>query len=170
ETAMTYFVTGATGFIGRHLVERLLERDGRIYVLVREGSQARMDELIEQWGAADRITKVLGDLQEPSLGVSDDQLAELRGNVDHFFHLAAMYDMTADDEQNEKLNVEGSRHAAELANAIEPRISHHTSSVAAAGPSKGLFREDIFDEAQKLPSAYHRTKSEPAKLASQARQ
>jgi uncharacterized protein YbjT (DUF2867 family) len=38
---MTYFVTGATGFIGRHLVERLLERDGTIHVLVREGSTDR---------------------------------------------------------------------------------------------------------------------------------
>ena len=35
---MTYFVTGATGFIGRFLVERLLERSGTIYVLVRKGS------------------------------------------------------------------------------------------------------------------------------------
>jgi thioester reductase-like protein len=34
---MSYFVTGATGFIGRHLVERLLEREGDIHVLVREG-------------------------------------------------------------------------------------------------------------------------------------
>jgi nucleoside-diphosphate-sugar epimerase len=36
-----YFVTGATGFIGRHLVERLLEREGTIYVLVREGTRRR---------------------------------------------------------------------------------------------------------------------------------
>ena len=35
----TYFVTGATGFIGRHLVERLLARDGDIHVLVRPGSK-----------------------------------------------------------------------------------------------------------------------------------
>jgi NAD(P)-dependent dehydrogenase (short-subunit alcohol dehydrogenase family) len=162
---MTYFVTGATGFIGRRLVERLLERDGRIYVLVREGSQARMDELIEDWGADDRITKVVGDLREPNLGVSDEQQAELRGNVDHFFHLAAMYDMTADDEQNETLNVQGTRHAVELANAIDASIFHHTSSVAAAGLYKGLFREDMFDEGQKLPSAYHRTKFESEKIA-----
>ena len=48
---MKYFVTGATGFIGRHLVERLLEREGTIYVLVREGSRGRLEELISAWGA-----------------------------------------------------------------------------------------------------------------------
>src|ERR1700704_2611183 len=162
---MTYFVTGATRFIGRYLVERLLDRDGHIYVLVREGSQERMDDLIGRWDAQDRVTKVVGDLQQPNLGISDEQTAELKGNVDHFFHLAAMYDMTADDEQNETLNVQGTRHAVELANAIDAGIFHHTSSVAAAGLYKGLFREDMFDEGQKLPSAYHRTKFESEKIA-----
>jgi len=46
---MTYFVTGATGFIGRHLVEELLEREGDIHVLVRESSRARLDELVADW-------------------------------------------------------------------------------------------------------------------------
>ena len=41
----TYFVTGATGFIGRHLVERLLEREGDIHVLVREGSREKLEAL-----------------------------------------------------------------------------------------------------------------------------
>src|SRR2546423_7995007 len=161
---MTYFVTGATGFIGRHLVERLLERDGRIYLLVREDSQARLDALIEGWGAADRVTKVVGDLQHPNLGVSQEQVSELKGNVDHFFHLAAMYDMTADEERNEMLNVEGTRHAVELANAVQAGIFHHTSSVAAAGLYKGLYREDMFDEGQKLPPAYPRTKVEAGEI------
>ena len=41
---MKYFVTGATGFIGRHLVEELLHRDdATIYALVREGSRGRLD-------------------------------------------------------------------------------------------------------------------------------
>ena len=55
---MHYFVTGATGFIGRHLVERLLEREGTIYALVREGSRGRLDELSDRLGAGDRIVPV----------------------------------------------------------------------------------------------------------------
>jgi thioester reductase-like protein len=163
---MAYFVTGATGFIGRHLVERLLEREGDIHVLVREGSQDRLNALVERWGdgAAARVKPVVGDLQEPRLGVSDEQIAALQGTVEHFFHLAAIYDMTADEEVNERLNVAGTRNAVDLANALHAGHLHHVSSVAAAGEFKGLFREDMFDEGQKLPSAYHRTKFESEKL------
>jgi NAD(P)-dependent dehydrogenase (short-subunit alcohol dehydrogenase family) len=163
---MKYFVTGATGFIGRHLVECLLaNREGQIHVLVRESSTERLEELMERWGQRERIVPVLGDLGEERLGVSDDKVAELRGNVDHFFHLAAVYDMTADAETNIKLNVGGTRHAIELANEIEAGTFHHVSSIAAAGMYKGLFREDMFDEGQKLDHPYHKTKFESEKLA-----
>jgi thioester reductase-like protein len=163
---MAYFVTGATGFIGRHLVERLLERDGDIHVLVREGSQERLNALVERWGTegAQRVKPVVGDLQEPRLGLSDEQIAALKGEIEHFFHLAAIYDMTADEEVNERLNVAGTRNAVDLANALHAEHLHHVSSVAAAGEFKGLFREDMFDEGQRLPSPYHRTKFESEKL------
>jgi thioester reductase-like protein len=169
---MTYFVTGATGFIGRHLVERLLEREGDIHVLVREGSQERLDRLVESWGpgAADRIKKVVGDLTEPRLGLSDERIEQLKGSVQHFFHLAAMYDMTAPAEVNERLNVDGTRHAVDLANALSAGTLHHVSSVAVAGEHRGLFREDMFDEGQRLPSPYHRTKFESEKLVRQESQ
>ena len=77
---MAYFVTGATGFIGRRLVERLLEqRQGKVYVLVRESSTGALDDLIERWsvvaGAAarERIEPVIGDLRRPLLGVEKEQ-------------------------------------------------------------------------------------------------
>ena len=72
--------------------------------------------------------------------------------------------MTAPAEVNERLNVVGTRHAVDLAGALDAGHLHHVSSVAAAGEFKGLFREDMFDEGQKLPSAYHRTKFESEKL------
>ncbi len=88
---MSYFVTGATGFIGRHLVERLLARDGGdIHVLVREGSTDRLDELMERWGKPERVKPVIGDLTEPSLGVKPGVRKQLKGDVDDFFHLAAL--------------------------------------------------------------------------------
>jgi thioester reductase-like protein len=163
---MTYFVTGATGFIGRHLVEELLKRDGDVHVLVREGSKDKIDELNErQWRAGDRVKPVIGDLQEERLGVSAEQVSALEGKVDHFFHLAAIYDMTADEERNVALNVDGTRNAVDLANAIGAGRLHHVSSIAAAGMYKGHFREDMFDEGQKLPSPYHRTKFESERIA-----
>ncbi len=163
---MAYFVTGATGFIGRHLVERLLEREGDVHVLVRAGSQERLNALVERWGeaAAARIKAVVGDLQEPRLGVSDEQIAALQGEIEHCFHLAAIYDMTAAEEVNERLNVVGTRNAVDLAVALGAEHLHHVSSVAAAGEYKGLFREDMFDEGQKLPSAYHRTKFDAERI------
>lgn len=161
---MTYFVTGATGFIGRHLVRLLLERDGDVLVLVREGSRERIEELVELWGARDRVKVVVGDLRRPRLGLDDEEIARLHGSVEHFFHLAALYDMTADDAGNERINVDGTRNAVELADALGAGCLHHVSSVAVAGERRGLFREDHFDEGQELPSAYHRTKFEAEKL------
>jgi NAD(P)-dependent dehydrogenase (short-subunit alcohol dehydrogenase family) len=160
---VSYFVTGATGFIGRHLAERLLEREGDIHVLVREGSRERLDELIERWGAGDRIKPVVGDLREPLLGVSEEDRKALAG-VEHFFHLAAIYDMTADETTNAMLNVGGTQNAVQLANELGAGVFHHISSVAVAGRFKGHFTEDMFDEGQELHTPYHRTKFEAEKL------
>ena len=163
---MAYFVTGATGFIGRHLVERLLDlREGDVFVLVREGSRDKMEDRIAGWGAQERVGIVTGDLGESLLGVPEAWIEQHRGKVDHFFHLAAIYDMTVSDERNEVLNVGGTRHAVALGNALEAGTFHHVSSVAVAGDYKGLFREDMFNEGQGLPSAYHRTKFESEKVA-----
>ena len=159
---MSYFVTGATGFIGRNLVEQLLGRDGTIYVLVREGSKGRLEELRNRWGVDDlRVVGIVGDLSAPGLGVSEPDIARLRGNVDHLFHLAAIYDMTADAETQRVANVEGTRHMVEFAEAVEAGRVHMVSSIAAAGLYEGTWREDMFEEAQNLDThPYFRTKHE----------
>jgi NAD(P)-dependent dehydrogenase (short-subunit alcohol dehydrogenase family) len=157
---LSYFVTGATGFIGRHLVAELLKREGTIYVLVREGSRGKVDSLVQRLGAPEgRIVPVTGDLSKPALGVEG-----FTERVDHFFHLAAVYDMTADEDAMERANIDGTRHVVEFANSIDVGRFHHTSSIAVAGGYKGVFQEDMFDEDQPLPHAYHRTKYESERL------
>jgi NAD(P)-dependent dehydrogenase (short-subunit alcohol dehydrogenase family)/thioester reductase-like protein len=106
----------------------------------------------------------VGDLTHERLGVDQAWIDEHRGEVGHVFHLAAVYDMTAPAEANDRANIAGTRNAVELANALEAGVLHHVSSVAITGRFKGLFREDMFDEGQDLPSDYHRTKFESERI------
>ncbi|MEO5676323.1 MAG: SDR family oxidoreductase, partial [Usitatibacter sp.] len=158
---MTYFVTGGTGFIGRFLIDRLIRREGDIHVLVRKGSVKKLDALRSRWGADEkRVTAVIGDLAKPKLGLAPGDIARLKGKVRHFFHLAALYDLSADAESQDKANIEGTRNAVQLAGALGAGCFHHTSSIAAAGLYDGVFREDMFEEAEELDHPYFRTKHE----------
>ena len=158
---MSYFVTGATGFIGRYLVSNLLKRKGTVHVLVRKGSEKKLDAIAASMGwDRKRIVAVTGDLSKPRLGLTAAQVKALSGKVAHFFHLAAIYDMSADAGSQQVANIDGTRNAIELAAAIKAGCFHHTSSIAAAGLYPGVFREDMFEEAEGLKDPYLRTKHE----------
>ncbi|MCA9530758.1 MAG: SDR family oxidoreductase [Myxococcales bacterium] len=154
-----YLITGATGFVGKHLIDALVEREGTIYCLVRPGSRARFDAMVAaRWPAArDRFQVVEGDIQQARCGVSDAKVGELRSKVSHVVHLAALYDMRADADASERANVQGTRHACALAEALDARLDY-VSSIAVAGNYKGYFREDMFDEGQTFSHPYLQTK------------
>jgi NAD(P)-dependent dehydrogenase (short-subunit alcohol dehydrogenase family) len=156
---MSYFVTGATGFIGGFLIGKLLNRKGTIYVLVRKSSEEKFAALKERYpDAGDRLVAIWGDLSKPQLGVSAEQLKLLSGKVKQFYHLAAVYDLKASAESQQIANIDGTRHAVQLADAIKAGCFHHISSIAAAGLYQGVFREDMFAEAENLDHPYFRTK------------
>ena len=157
---MTYFVTGGTGFVGRHLIEKLLARTGKVHVLVRKSSMDRFEALADSLGAHDRLVAVAGDITKAKLGIAPKQLKELTGKVRHFFHCAAVYDLTADEQSQVAANIDGTRHAVQVAEAIKAGCFHHISSIAAAGLYPGVFKEDMFAEAEGLDDPYFRTKHE----------
>ena len=154
---MKYFVTGATGFLGRNLLPLLMQREGEIAVLVRPGSRHRFAALRDHVDpSGTRLRAVIGDVGEDGLGVSAEDRASLQGA--HVFHLAAIYDLTAGDEESDRANIDGTRNTVELANAIEAGCLHHVSSIAVAGRYRGRFTESMFDEGQELDHPYFRTK------------
>ena len=160
----TYLVTGGTGFLGRHLLERLLRRSGaEVAVLVRKASLPRLQALAAQLDGGERVRPVVGDLAAEGLGLKAADRKRLQG-VEHVVHLAALYDMTADDERNREVNVEGTRRVVELAGAVGAQRFHHVSSVAVAGEHPGRFTERMFAEGQTLPSPYHATKYEAERI------
>lgn len=160
---MDYFVTGATGFIGRHLLPLLLAREGAVHVLVRRGSRARFAALRERLDPeGERLQSVAGDIAEPLCGLAPEARKALTGAT--FFHLAAVYDLLADEKETERANVRGTRHVVELANGVGARCLNHISSIAVAGRFKGTFTEAMFDEGQSLDHPYYRTKYESERI------
>jgi NAD(P)-dependent dehydrogenase (short-subunit alcohol dehydrogenase family) len=163
---MTYFVTGATGFIGKRLLKNLMARKGNIYVLMRDTAPEKLAKLQAYAGDDDgRIKPIKGDIAKVGLGISATDKKLLDGKIKHFFHLAAIYDLSADAESQMAVNVDGTANVVAVANAIKVGCLHHCSSIAAAGMYEGMFREDMFDEAEGLDHPYFATKHESEKIA-----
>lgn len=163
---MNSFITGATGFIGSQFLKRLAKRPGDIYVLsFSEADDNRLQALIEKHQLpANKFHSFRGSITETNLGLSADDIKSLTGNVNNFFHFAAIYDLEADADAMMRANVNGTENTLRLAERINAGCFHYISSIAVAGQYRGWFREDMLNEATGLENAYFATKHNAEKV------
>jgi len=168
---IVYVLTGASGFIGTWLVGELLDRNPNsvIFSLTRPSSKGKLlAKIADKFGedAASRVFPVEADISQPRMGLDKAVYqAFMKGKtgVDHFFHVAASYDLSASDEDNAKANVDGTTYAVNFANDLQNAFAtrfHYVSSIAVAGNYSGIFFEDQLQEGQSFDNAYSRTKYE----------
>lgn len=155
---VNYLITGATGWIGRNLVDRLLDREGaRLWLLVRPSTVTREAEQLEAWRRRGDVRVLEGDIVEPALGLS----AEAAGDVafDHVFHLAAGFALKPEGDALERMNVGGTRALIAWLRSREfAGVLHHVSSIAVAGDHPGTLGEDELELGQTLHHPYHQSK------------
>lgn len=163
---MNYFITGATGFIGSQLLQRLAKRPGDIYLLTYDQlSEDRLTALLDEHRLPkNKFHCIKGSITEPNLGISAEDTKKLTGKITHFFHLAAIYDLTASEEDMMRANIDGTEYTLRFAERINAGCFHYFSSIAVAGQFRGWFREDMLNEATGLEHPYFATKHNAEKL------
>jgi nucleoside-diphosphate-sugar epimerase len=137
-------VTGASGFIGSHLVEALVPRDWRVRCLVRKTSMLK-------WLPTDDVTLINGEIEEPG-----EDLDRAVRNVSVIFHLAGLTS-AADDDSYASVNVEGTRNLVQAMQRSAPEaLLVFCSSLSAAGPAR---RRPVNETDDPAPiTAYGRSK------------
>lgn len=130
---MTIFLTGSTGFLGGKLLNNLLETtDHNLYVLVRDIDKA--NHLVTELNAHNRIQLFKGDITQPSFGLDPQDIDELTGKVDIFYHLAAL--VKFDEELRDEIfsiNYDGTKHALDFAKALHVKKFFYISTAYTVG-------------------------------------
>ena len=140
-------VTGATGFVGRNLVEQLVAADWDVTALVRDRRSAAAI-------LPDRVRTVAGSVTDP-----DSVLAAIPSEVDAVFHIAGDTNLwSARNGAQTLVNVDGSRNVVAAALAKRARKLVATSSTAAFGFHQGRITEDTPSNAMATNINYFRTK------------
>jgi amino acid adenylation domain-containing protein/thioester reductase-like protein len=153
-------LTGATGFLGAHLLSELLATTtARVWCLVRARDSGdalrRLTDAAERYEltapAGDRVMALPGDLAEPGLGLSDARFRDLAREVDVIYHLGALVNFIYPYQELRAANVAGTREIIRLAGQYRGIPVHYVSTTAVLA---GLGVAGVHEVTEETPLAY----------------
>lgn len=156
-------MTGFPGFLASELLPRILARTDRAaicvvqqkYLAPAEQRAARLAECDPK--LAGRIHVLPGDITLPRMGLED--AGALVADITEVWHLAAAYDLAVPRDLGLLVNVDGTRHALDLA-AQCPRLErfHYFSTCYVSGRYTGPYAEDDLEVGARFNNFYEETK------------
>ncbi len=145
---MRYFLTGATGFIGRRLAAKLREAGHDVVALVREPSRAQ------------DLREIGCELRQGDICDAESMRGPMKG-VDGVFHLAAWYRIGVDEpEVARRVNVTGTRNVLTLLRELKIPRGVYTSTIAVFSDTRGQLVDEGYRYDGPMLNLYERTKHE----------
>ena len=159
---MRFFLTGASGFLGKYLLELLCkDQDVKtIYLLLQDKSRLDYIEqhLLNKNIQMKKIVFIQGDITKKNLDITENKFNLLLGNIDKIYHLAALYDLNANSKKLDLINHQGTKNTLEFAQKIKAKSFDYISSIAVAGNFSGKFFENDNLKKPKTKNAYYESK------------
>jgi thioester reductase-like protein len=160
-------LTGATGFVGREVLARFLERgDSHVHALVRASDDR---EAALRLPEHERLSAWAADIERPGLGLDARGTDELAERVSTVVHCAASVSFSLGLEESRRVNVEGTGRMVGLAERCAERGDglerfSYVSTAYVAGAHRGGFAEEDLDVGQSFRNPYERSKFEAEQL------
>ena len=149
------FLTGATGFLGAHVLQALVESGaGTVICLTRDGSPQRLEAMLEWYfggGCAaalmDRVEVLRGDIGQRSLGLSPMEYQALSGRLCAIWHCAAdVRHYAADADALLRVNLDGTKEVIRLARAAQAPLYHMSTASISGDRLRGKNDSAVFTE------------------------
>jgi nucleoside-diphosphate-sugar epimerase len=160
-------ITGYPNFVVKQLVHRLADDNSKVFLLCKAAFENEARKEFAPFGRQVHI--ITGDVVCMDLGLSGDEVKEVRREVTHLFHLAGIYYLGSDEDEMSLVNIEGTRNVLSFAREMD-RLERflHYSTAFVSGNREGVILEDELIEPMRFRNPFERTKFMAEKLVRRA--